>query len=101
MRMTTTTLAGTKIRRFRETHSLSLDAFGERFGVPKPTVAGWETEGKRARQKAANRLAEAGVVEHADWFQPGQCLRCSEAVDSKAVAVCNTVDCPLRARRLD
>lgn len=97
--MTMKTLAGTKIRHFRETQGLSLDAFGQRFGVPKPTVAGWETEGKRARARLANKLAEAGVANHADWYEPGACLRCSAEVGSEAAEACTVEACTLRARR--
>ncbi|HEX7656766.1 MAG TPA: 3-deoxy-7-phosphoheptulonate synthase class II [Sphingomonas sp.] len=63
-----TTLAGTKIRRFREDRSLSRAAFGAWYDTPGSTVQGWEEEGKRAAAKVVNQIAANGIAHHADWF---------------------------------
>jgi len=63
-----TTLAGSKIRRFREERSLSRAAFGAWFGTPGSTVQGWEEEGKRASAAIVNQIAANGIAHHQDWF---------------------------------
>ena len=61
------TLAGSKIRRFREERALSRAAFGAWFNTPGSTVQGWEEEGKRASSAIANQIAANGIAHHADW----------------------------------
>ncbi|MDQ0251140.1 3-deoxy-7-phosphoheptulonate synthase [Sphingomonas kyeonggiensis] len=62
-----TTLAGTKIRRFREERSLTRAAFGAWFDIPGSTVQGWEKDGKRANAKVMNLIAAHGIAGAADW----------------------------------
>ncbi len=63
-----TTLAGSKIRRFREDRSLSRAAFGAWFDTPGSTVQGWEEEGKRASAAVVNQIAANGIAHHQDWY---------------------------------
>ncbi|WP_066480908.1 MULTISPECIES: class II 3-deoxy-7-phosphoheptulonate synthase [unclassified Sphingomonas] len=63
-----TTLAGIKIRRFREERGISRAAFGAWYGAPGSTVQGWEEDGKRASAAAVNQIAGNGIAHHADWF---------------------------------
>jgi 3-deoxy-7-phosphoheptulonate synthase len=63
-----TTLAGSKIRRFREDRSLSRAAFGAWFDTPGSTVQGWEEEGKRANAAVVNQIAANGIAHHQDWY---------------------------------
>lgn len=65
-----TTLAGIKIRKFREERGLSRAAFGAWFGAAGSTVQGWEEDGKRAGAKIANQIAGNGIAHHADWAIP-------------------------------
>jgi 3-deoxy-7-phosphoheptulonate synthase len=65
-----TTLAGSKIRRFREERGLTRAAFGAWFGTPGSTVQGWEKDGKRASAKVMNQIASNGIAAHADWNLP-------------------------------
>jgi len=65
-----TTLAGTKIRRFREDRSLSRAAFGAWFDTPGSTVQGWEEDGKRASAAVLNQIAANGIAHHQDWYVP-------------------------------
>ncbi|WP_448657960.1 class II 3-deoxy-7-phosphoheptulonate synthase [Sphingomonas sp. CJ99] len=62
------TLAGSKIRRFREERSLSRSAFGAWFGTPGSTVQGWEEDGKRANPAVVNQIAANGIAHHQDWY---------------------------------
>ena len=62
-----TTLAGSKIRQYREERTLTRAAFGAWFDTPGSTVQGWETDGKRANTKVMNQIAAMGIAEHADW----------------------------------
>src|SRR3954462_7395038 len=62
------TLAGTKIRRFREERSLSRAAFGAWYDTPGSTVQGWEEDGKRANAQVVNQIAANGIAHHADWY---------------------------------
>ncbi len=62
-----TTLAGSKIRQYREERSLTRATFGAWFDTPGSTVQGWETDGKRASTKVMNQIAAMGIAEHADW----------------------------------
>ena len=62
------TLAGSKIRRFREERSLSRSAFGAWFDTPGSTVQGWEEDGKRASAAVVNQIAANGIANHADWY---------------------------------
>jgi len=66
----TTTLAGTKIRRFREERSLTRAAFGAWYDTAGSTVQGWEEDGKRASAKVLNQIAANGIAHHADWYVP-------------------------------
>ncbi|GGO97688.1 class II 3-deoxy-7-phosphoheptulonate synthase [Stakelama pacifica] len=63
-----TTLAGSKIRRFREERSITRSAFGAWFDTPGSTVQGWEEHGKRAAAKVVNQIAANGIAHHADWY---------------------------------
>ncbi|HSX55104.1 MAG TPA: 3-deoxy-7-phosphoheptulonate synthase, partial [Sphingomonas sp.] len=63
-----TTLAGSKIRRFREERSLSRAAFGAWFDTPGSTVQGWEEDGKRASPAVLNQIAANGIAHHQDWY---------------------------------
>ncbi|RYD92614.1 MAG: 3-deoxy-7-phosphoheptulonate synthase class II, partial [Sphingomonadales bacterium] len=63
-----TTLAGIKIRRFREERSLSRAAFGAWYDTPGSTVQGWEEDGKRANAQVVNLIAANGIAHHADWY---------------------------------
>ena len=63
-----TTLAGTKIKRFRESRSLTRAAFGAWYDAPGSTVQGWEEDGKRASQPVVNQIAANGIATHADWY---------------------------------
>lgn len=63
-----TTLAGQKIRRFREQRNISRSAFGAWYGAPGSTVQGWEEDGKRAAAPIVNQIAANGIAHHADWF---------------------------------
>ncbi|WNO55070.1 class II 3-deoxy-7-phosphoheptulonate synthase [Stakelama saccharophila] len=63
-----TTLAGSKIRRFREERSITRAAFGAWFDTPGSTVQGWEEDGKRANAKVVNQIAANGIAHHADWY---------------------------------
>lgn len=63
-----TTLAGSKIRRFREERALTRAAFGAWFDTPGSTVQGWEEDGKRANPKVVNQIAANGIAHHADWY---------------------------------
>lgn len=69
-----TTLAGAKMKRFRAAQrpkKLTRAEFGERYGVPGATVLGYEEYGKRPQTaELVNRLAEDGICDHADWYQP-------------------------------
>jgi len=62
-----TTLAGAKIRKFREERSLTRAAFGAWYDTPGSTVQGWEEEGKRASSVIVNQIAANGIASHADW----------------------------------
>lgn len=64
----TTTLAGTKIRKFREERALTRAAFGAWYDTPGSTVQGWEEDGKRANAKVVNQIAANGIAHHADWY---------------------------------
>ncbi len=68
----TTTLAGSKIRRFREERSLTRAAFGAWYETAGSTVQGWEEDGKRASAKVLNQIATNGIAHHADWYVPAQ-----------------------------
>lgn len=96
-----TTLAGLKIKRFRFAQSPkeSREAFGARFGAAYGTVQGWEEEGKVPRRDTMNALTAAGIVDHADWYRPGQCARCERASDDITTRDCTRSDCPLVERR--
>ena len=63
-----TTLAGMKIRRFREERVLTRAAFGAWYSTPGSTVQGWEDEGKRASAAIVNQIAANGIAHHADWY---------------------------------
>jgi 3-deoxy-7-phosphoheptulonate synthase len=63
-----TTLAGTKIKRFRESRTLTRAAFGAWYDAPGSTVQGWEEDGKRASQPVVNQIAANGIATHADWY---------------------------------
>src|SRR6187549_2619306 len=63
-----TTLAGSKIRKFREERTLSRAAFGAWFGTPGSTIQGWEDEGKRASAAVVNQIAAHGIAHHQDWY---------------------------------
>ena len=63
-----TTLAGIKIKRFREARGISRAAFGTWYGAPGSTVQGWEEDGKRAAAPIVNQIAANGIAHHADWF---------------------------------
>ena len=63
-----TTLAGIKIKRFREERTLSRAAFGAWYGAPGSTVQGWEEDGKRAGSQIVNQIAANGIATHADWY---------------------------------
>jgi len=63
-----TTLAGSKIRRFREDRGLTRAAFGAWYDSPGSTVQGWEEDGKRAHPKVVNQIAANGIADHSDWF---------------------------------
>ena len=63
-----TTLAGSKIRRFREERALSRAAFGAWFDTPGSTVQGWEEDGKRASPGVLNQIAANGIAHHQDWY---------------------------------
>ncbi len=65
-----TTLAGFKIRRFREERALTRAAFGAWYDSPGSTVQGWEEHGKRASRTVVNQIAANGIAHHADWFVP-------------------------------
>ena len=65
-----TTLAGSKIRRFRDDRGLSRAAFGAWFDTPGSTVQGWEEDGKRANAAVVNRIAANGIAHHQDWYVP-------------------------------
>lgn len=91
-----TTLAGRKIRRYREaqTPKLSRQMFGDRFDTPFSTVQGWEEGGKVPRDPGMmRRICASGIVEHADWFTPAECPRCERPADSQEA--CGAQDCPL------
>jgi 3-deoxy-7-phosphoheptulonate synthase len=66
-----TTLAGQKIRAFRNDRHLTREEFGKWLGAPGPTVQGWE-RGKRAAPEVVNQLAAIGVADHADWSLPAR-----------------------------
>ena len=63
-----TTLAGQKIRRFREERGLTRAAFGAWYNTPGSTVQGWEEDGKRANAQIVNLIAGNGIAHHADWY---------------------------------
>lgn len=69
-----TTLAGRKIRRYREDRSpkMSRTAFGRPFGAPFSTVRGWEEDGRVPRPATLQAIVAAGIVDHADWFTPAE-----------------------------
>jgi 3-deoxy-7-phosphoheptulonate synthase len=69
-----TSLAGSKIRRFREERSLSRAAFGAWFDTPGSTVQGWEEDGKRASPGVVNQIAANGIAHHQDWYVPARNL---------------------------
>ena len=69
-----TTLAGAKIRRFREERALTRAGFGAWYDTPGSTVQGWEEDGKRANAKVVNQIAANGIAHHADWFIPAPSL---------------------------
>lgn len=96
-----TTLAGRKIRRYREaqTPKLTRHEFGERVGVPFSTVQGWEEDGKIPRTATLARLVATGVVAHADFFAPADCSCCGMATDAAEVAHCRRDGCPLAIDR--
>lgn len=76
MATSTPHLAGQKIRAYREKHGLTAEQFAEQVHPDSVlsafTVYGWETNGKTARPKTINRLAEMGVCELGDWMQPAR-----------------------------
>jgi hypothetical protein len=97
-----TTLAGLKIRTFRESQNprLTRDQFAERYGgsaVPKAsTIEGWENEGKRPSDSSVvNAIALAGIASHADWYRPALCPRCERRSDSPEILTCSEQGCPL------
>jgi DNA-binding XRE family transcriptional regulator len=94
------TLAGLKIRRYREsaTPKVTMEALGERLGVPKTTVYGWESTGKRAKPEAANKLALLGIADHADWYRPATCFRCLAESDGEQARGCRRENCPISVR---
>ena len=56
-----TTLAGAKIRRFREERALTRAGFGAWYDTPGSTVQGWEEDAKR--------IAAAGLTEEErEWL---------------------------------
>jgi len=67
-------LAGQKIRAWRESRGLSAGEFGEQYGVPHPwpsrTVYGWEAKGKIPRPPVQRRLADLGICAPGDWLLP-------------------------------
>lgn len=68
-----TTLAGAKIRRWREAHRLTLQAFGEQLDpkriVPTTTIYNWETLGKVARPRLQRIMQDKGICEAGDWLK--------------------------------
>jgi len=90
-----TTLAGIKIRTYRDDQALTRAELGLMVGVAPETVAGWEVHGKRARPEAAERLVKRGIVEFADWYRPAMCGRCERSVADPAVACCTAPNCML------
>jgi 3-deoxy-7-phosphoheptulonate synthase len=63
-----TTMAGLKIKRFREERGLTRAAFGAWYGAPGSTVQGWEEDGKRASGPVVNQIAANAIAAHADWY---------------------------------
>ena len=98
-----TTLAGSKIRRYREaqTPRLTRTAFGERFGAGHSTVQGWEEEGKIPRDAATlRRLALTGICSLEDWYRPVLCPRCELAGDDPRLELCRIAGCPMAAAQV-
>lgn len=96
-----TTLAGRKIRQFREGRQpkIGRPAFAARIGVKAGTVQGWEEEGKRPdKAEVVNRLAAEGIATHADWFVKAECPECGVPSDAEAVPLCKQPRCPLALR---
>ena len=77
-----TTLAGIKIRRFREERSLSRAAFGAWYDTPGSTVQGWEEEGKRASAQVVNQIAGNGIDDDG-----ASCHGCSPVQTFRGVAI--------------
>lgn len=96
-----TTLAGDKIRKYRESRTLTRAAFGGLVGVPGSTIQGWEEEEKRPAQPGiVNHLAVHGIADHADWYLPATCPRCALHAEDQDVRSCTAADCPLAVRRV-
>lgn len=69
--------AGAKILAWRQRHSVTRDALGERLGeklgreaLPKQTIYNWEARGKVARPPIQRVLVDMGVCSAADWLEP-------------------------------
>lgn len=92
-----TSLAGRKIRRYREAQSPKETrvTFGERFGVSFSTVQGWEEDGKVPKHETMAKLLATGIVTYADWFARPQCPRCQ--LPFQHTVDCGAADCPLAA----
>jgi hypothetical protein len=102
-----TTLAGRKIREFREAQNprITRDQFarahcGLTAASRMSTVQGWEEEGKRPTDaRIVNALARAGICTHAEWYMPAVCPRCELRSDAADVAGCARAGCPLAHSR--
>jgi transcriptional regulator with XRE-family HTH domain len=90
-----TTLAGRKIRRYREaqTPKITRHRLADRFGVSFSTVQGWEEDGKVPKPPTMNKVVASGIVQHADWYKPAECARCGRAADQ--IEDCKRASCPL------
>ncbi|QNQ09279.1 hypothetical protein [Sphingomonas alpina] len=97
-----TTLAGNKIRRYREAHSpkIGRPAFAAEIGASAGTLQGWEEEGKRPESAdIVNELARRGIADHADWFRPARCPRCELHAEDESVEACAKAHCPMQMQR--
>lgn len=75
--MPDTTLAGAKLRAWRNARKMSAKALGEKLGqlagcdaVPQVTVFNWELRGKEPRPPLRKALQDLGACDAGDWLEP-------------------------------
>ena len=94
-----TTLGGAKVLADRAKRKLTRADYGKLFGVPGPTVQGWELGGRVPVPGTVTALARAGVADFRDWYRPAICPECDVPSDGAAAQVCGRDECPMAHER--